>query len=61
MRGGRSCVFAFALYIHPHRPFLLQTGPTVPETIEVLGLEQTLLRLKGALVINSQTVKLLGD
>ena len=31
-------------------------GPTVPETIDVLGLERTILRLKDALLVNNHSV-----
>lgn len=35
--------------------FVPQTGPTIPETIDVLGLERTVLRLKHALRVNGPT------
>ncbi|KAH0838890.1 hypothetical protein J3R83DRAFT_7317 [Lanmaoa asiatica] len=38
-----------------HPRILFQTGPTIPETIDVLGLERTISRLKDALA-NSHTV-----
>ena len=43
-------------YLYPciDTGYLSQTGPTVPETINVLGVERTIVRLKDALV-NSHT------
>ncbi|KAI9455877.1 hypothetical protein HD554DRAFT_2030712 [Boletus coccyginus] len=38
-----------------HALTAMKTGPTVPETIDVLGLERTLIRLRDALLVDGHT------
>ncbi|KAF8553539.1 hypothetical protein OG21DRAFT_1597677 [Imleria badia] len=50
--GLKQKIFMTALR---HTLTAMKTGPTVPETIDVLGLERTVLRLKDALLVNGHT------
>ncbi|KAF8425049.1 hypothetical protein L210DRAFT_3743949 [Boletus edulis BED1] len=49
--GLKQKIFMTALR---HALTTMKTGPTVPETIDVLGLERTVIRLKDALLVNNR-------
>ncbi|KAN0101307.1 hypothetical protein V8E55_001291 [Tylopilus felleus] len=53
--GLKQKVFMTALR---HALTAMKTGPTVPETIDVLGLERAVLRLKNALIVDGRTIRL---